>query len=451
MRRKIWRTARVCSTTIAVLAILGVVAARADETAAGGVKEEPAAKSLSAGSAAIDITPDVNLINWVNQKPHGKVLDPLYVRALVLSDGAARVVFLALDLVENRESFSADVRAAITKDLGVAGDHIVLNASHSHSAPFPPPGNEPLIVPEKKLMLPQLETDLYRAWSARLLTSCVNAAKQADAARRPATLGLARAWVGDVLFNRRPVGADGIVKTTLVPANPYALPAGLRFGPVDPTLTWLSLHDESGKPIAAAYHLAAHAVSVYGEDPGLSADWPGAVGRALKTKLGIDPLFLQGCAGDIVPARRGIKHAEAMGHLIAERAAGAEANWQALPDSPLTAARREVDLPYSERARAETQRPSKRSEVQLVTYGSLAIIALPGEPLTKIGQAIQERSPFPHTLVLGYSNGSGVEYIGIAGEKAKGGYEMGEWGLGTDEAGPVLIEAAVKLLEAARR
>lgn len=70
-------------------------------------------------------------------------------------------------------------------------------------------------------------------------------------------------------------------------------------------------------------------------------------------------------------------------------------------------------------------------------------MALPGEPLTKIGQTIQERSPFPHTLVLGYSNGSGVQYVGVPGEKGRGGYEMGEWGLGNDSCGGILIEAAV--------
>jgi hypothetical protein len=90
---------------------------------------------------------------------------------------------------------------------------------------------------------------------------------------------------------------------------------------------------------------------------------------------------------------------------------------------------------------------TKHSEVQLITVGPLALVALPGEPLTKIGQAIQERSPFPETLVLGYSNGSGVQYVGVPGEKSKGGYEMGPWGLGDDSCGGVLIEAAVKLLQ----
>src|SRR5690348_5131415 len=38
---------------------------------------------------------------------------------------------------------------------------------------------------------------------------------------------------------------------------------------------------------------------------------------------------------------------------------------------------------------------------------------VPGEPLIELGMAIQSRSPFSHTLVLGYANGPGVGYVGM--------------------------------------
>ncbi len=66
--------------------------------------------------------------------------------------------------------------------------------------------------------------------------------------------------------------------------------------------------------------------------------------------------------------------------------------------------------------------------------------------MTELGMAIRERSPFPQTLVLGYSNGNGVHYVGMPGEKARGGYEAGVAGAGTDECGTLLIEAAGKVL-----
>ena len=66
--------------------------------------------------------------------------------------------------------------------------------------------------------------------------------------------------------------------------------------------------------------------------------------------------------------------------------------------------------------------------------------------MTELGMAIRERSPFPQTLVLGYSNGGGVHYVGMPGEKARGGYEAGVAGAGTDECGTLLVDAASQLL-----
>jgi hypothetical protein len=66
--------------------------------------------------------------------------------------------------------------------------------------------------------------------------------------------------------------------------------------------------------------------------------------------------------------------------------------------------------------------------------------------MTELGLAIRERSPFPQTLVLGYSNGNGVHYVGLPGEKARGGYETTAAGAGTDECGAILVEAANRLL-----
>ena len=66
--------------------------------------------------------------------------------------------------------------------------------------------------------------------------------------------------------------------------------------------------------------------------------------------------------------------------------------------------------------------------------------------MTEIGMAIRDRSPFPQTLVLGYSNGNGVHYVGLPGEKARGGYEAGVAGAGTDECGAMLVETALRLI-----
>lgn len=100
--------------------------------------------------------------------------------------------------------------------------------------------------------------------------------------------------------------------------------------------------------------------------------------------------------------------------------------------------------------RRDTGRDHLTAEVQVITCGDLALVALPGEPMIGLAMAIEERSPFPHTVVIGYSNGYGVQYVGLPGEKALGGYETGARNLGTDECGQLLVDAAVRLLKQQR-
>ena len=69
------------------------------------------------------------------------------------------------------------------------------------------------------------------------------------------------------------------------------------------------------------------------------------------------------------------------------------------------------------------------------------------EPLNELGVAIQDRSPFPHTLVLGYANGRGATYVGLPGKKWKGGYEMSHVGTGGDEVGQSMVDSAIRLLK----
>src|SRR5690242_1563697 len=77
--------------------------------------------ALQAGVASADITPDPKMLNWTVAipKPYGAVHDPIFVRALVLSDGQAKVAILVWDLLDAREYAVSRVRAAITRGTGI--------------------------------------------------------------------------------------------------------------------------------------------------------------------------------------------------------------------------------------------------------------------------------------------------------------------------------------------
>ncbi len=407
-----------------------------------------AAAELRAGFARIDITPDPKMLNWTltPPRPYGEVHDPLSARALMLSDGTTKVVFLVWDLLDAREYAVARVRAAIRQAVAIPEGHVMITATHDHSAPKSEMGPERTLRRESQASRPAQDGPGYRDWADHLVTSCVDLVRQADAALVPASLSIARAYVGEWMFNRRPIRPDQTVTSTLIPRDPYVLGNGLRFGTVDPTMTLLSVRDRAGKNLCLLFHLPMHAVAVYSGYKGVSADWPGRVAEVIRQKSGAEAMHLQGCAGDIVPARRGFDAVEAMSALVAERAIVANQMALKLDPGEIRISSAGLGLPATPAAANDLGGNVIRAEVSAVTVGRLAIVTLPGEPLQEIGTAIQQRSPFPHTIVLGYSNGRGVGYVGLPGGKAKGGYEMSEVGAGADEAGGFLVDTAVRLL-----
>jgi len=395
------------------------------------------APSLSAGVAKANITPNPATYNWVTREPYGTVVDSIYVRALVLNDGQQEIAIFSWDLLNTSEQGVRRMREAIHSATGIPESNILMNASHNHSGPlFPRYGGRGW----------GRRDSIYVEWAERLPGICADIAGKAQAAARPAVLSVGRSNATEWLFNRMPVSPADTVVTMFRPENPISLPDGLRFGPMDPTLTVLSLHDPEGKAIATVFSVPCHAVSIYRFTGGIASGWPGPACKHITDALGGEALFLQGCAGDIVPARRGLEARKEMARFFANRALDAVERRHALSPARLAVARDTLVLPLKKATRERWGVNSLSTEVQVIQYGPLAVVTLPGEPLIDFSGAIQKRSPFPHTLVIGYSNGGGVGYVGLPGEMDKGGYEA-RMARGTDESGLFLVETAARLLQ----
>lgn len=79
----------------------------------------------------------------------------------------------------------------------------------------------------------------------------------------------------------------------------------------------------------------------------------------------------------------------------------------------------------------------------------IAIITAPGEIFTEIGQRVVERSPFPHTIYAGYTNGS-IGYVPTRAAYQEGGYEVTHACNVGPEAGELIEEESVRLLASIR-
>ncbi len=421
------------------------------------------AVTLRVGAARADITPEPAVLNWVTGKPYGSVLDPLNVHALVLDDGSSKAVLLRWDLVDVSESARDEVRRAVGTALKMPAENIFVHASHTHSAPWAPVYGDNHRGQERdtwwalRYMPAQNAFPPFKRWMDRLLAASVEAARRAAGQARPATMSIGRIAATEYLHNRRPrTPAWGLADkpaNVIGPGhadwNPEVLQGGATFGLMDRALTLVSFRDNENIMVGSLFSLACHAVSIYPSNPAISADWPGAAVREITEAIGGESLFLQGTSGDINPWRRGEAAVAEMAKGLAQKARVAVRSSVRLAAGPLQVVRTTVDLPLTPEARSRVGERTVAAEIQAIICGPLAIIGLPGEPLTELGMAIRAASPFPQTLVLGYSNGNGVHYVGMPGEKARGGYEAGVAGAGTDECGTLLVAAAGRLLNEA--
>ncbi|MBI3333788.1 MAG: neutral/alkaline non-lysosomal ceramidase N-terminal domain-containing protein [Candidatus Omnitrophica bacterium] len=92
---------------------------------------------LTAGVAKVEITPPVGtpLAGYSKRKgkPSTGVRDPLYARALVLSDGEDRVVLVSADLLVFPQPMAEALLKRISEETKLPPQSIILTTTHTHS------------------------------------------------------------------------------------------------------------------------------------------------------------------------------------------------------------------------------------------------------------------------------------------------------------------------------
>jgi hypothetical protein len=97
---------------------------------------------------------------------------------------------------------------------------------------------------------------------------------------------------------------------------------------------------------------------------------------------------------------------------------------------------------------APLQGQSRKTWIQVIQVGETAIVAVPAEFFTVLGQDIKRRSPFRYTYVFELAN----DYIGYVADRR--GYELGGYQTWTGlhsfvppGTGEMIVDEAVKLLD----
>ena len=260
----------------------------ASALAGTGVAAQPAAAAstglkVGAGKAAIGIPSSLLPLDTFTV-----VHDALYVRILLLENGANRVALAVLDLTSISEEAITQMRAIINKAAGVATKDIVVTVTHTFSAPHvgPTTGKSAAEVAKANTFLTQI------------LTATTTAIAAAVKGLQPARVGYG-AGKCDVNVNRNVLTADG-----------WWLGTG-ESEPSDKSVGVARFDDPKGNPIAvlANYDVQSsvmmESVMADGGLP-ITADLAGATVAHVEKQYGsgVVGFFLVGACGDQAPAFR---------------------------------------------------------------------------------------------------------------------------------------------------
>ncbi|MBD3676296.1 MAG: hypothetical protein HUJ26_22525 [Planctomycetaceae bacterium] len=443
-----------------------------------------------AGAAIVDVTPSkfpVFVNGGMRSRSADQVTTPVNARAIVVDDGNERVAIVVVDSCMMPRPLLDDAKALAATRTKISPDHMLISATHTHSAPA---------------SMGCLGTDADPNYVPYLRDKLAEAIATAEANLEPAEIGWGSIDAPDYTALRR-----WILRPDRLRDDPFGNPtvranmhAGRNWddvvgesGPEDPELALVALRAKGGgRPIALLANFSMHYFS--GPKP-LSADYFGEFCNELQTRIAGKPgegrapfvaAMSHGCSGDIW--RKDYKNTEpneveqfqmeqyASG--LADYAIQAYETIQYQSDVPVRMAETRMELNYrvpdkqlllwsqkiveemgdrlpetQEEIYAREQvilheRQSTEIVVQGLQLGNIGIASTPNETYALTGLKVKLQSPLPHTMVIELANG-GDGYIPPPEQHMLGGYNT--WAArsaGLEEtAEPKIAETALELLE----
>ncbi len=220
--------------------------------------------------------------------PAARVLDPIEISALLLEcDGHSCLIF-SFDLMIVGSELADMIREKL-RDRGFEADDILLLASHTHSAQATDRACANLGVPDPKTVkaLAEAADNLVRRMEGQEPSEI--------------ELSLFQGLMHHSVNRRRYWPFPTVGRTYGFRLTSFSM-APNPGGPVDERATVALLRRaRDDKPLAVLWHYTCHPTAVV-PDNAVSADYPGAVRRALRERFGDIPcIFVQGFCGDIRP------------------------------------------------------------------------------------------------------------------------------------------------------
>jgi neutral ceramidase len=375
------------------------------------------------------------------------VHDPLWAKALVISDGREKVALVIADLVGIDSNSIEEVRTKTAELTDIAPDRVIIGATHTHSGP--------VVFSEGHLGRGE------PSYKANLVQNLSGAVFSANQNLEPVDL-----WVGEsecrtVGKNRRKAG-----------------------GPTDPQLLVLRFEGAKGTK-ALMVNYACHPVVLGPDNLLISADYPYYLRSTLESLYpGAQIMFTNGAAGVIntghsasssiigaaasAQSKRTFSEARRLGRILAGQALEASENavkqdhvtirfkrqqTKLLLEPVPTVSEYEKLILYWE-AQAQESKGNQNgylkaltrikwatemrdlrisgkimghitAEISALAIGDLELATLPGEFFHELGLKLKRARSPKKVVVLGYTNGK-IGYVPDAPAYDEGGYEVDE-------------------------
>lgn len=471
--------------------------------AADSLPETPGVDAfLRVGVAEQDITPPTEfpMAGYYHERLAEGTINPLKAKAIVFRQGDTAAALVVCDLIGISTDLSREVRRLASAQTGIPASHIVISATHTHTAPD--------YMKELCLYLgSEKQASLRSEYIEKLIHGPVTAIVDADASAKPVSLACGVATESTpVAFNRRSVMRDGSVQTWQGVNNPNRIGAA---GPIDPQIGVVAIRDaEDGTTRGIFSNFALHCDTVGGSQ--WSADYPFFIERTLRSELGSEliSIFSTGCCGDINhinPASSERNPSDFIGNSIGDSILAQLAELTAIDPTHLAVKSEVVELPLEDATADQVKRSTQildliknggkveffdhvqaykklildqmrhpqpfaetadyltwgrsRSlagigetlpvDVTAITLGDdLAIVTLPGETFVDLGLAIKQASPFRTTIIVELANAVETIYVPHRAAYAGGSYEVTNSTV-MPGSGEMLVESAVRLLRQA--
>ena len=229
---------------------------------------------LKAGMTRADITPPLGLeLAGYPHYPRNNTgaHDPLYATCMYLNNGEQEVAMVTLDLLFFSKKHVQEVRCRVEESSGIAGDHVMISCSHTHSGPWA----------SGRLDIESLETgkEQPHEYVESLIKSIVAIIKQAKDEAFDATFAYGTSLCG---------AESGVGGNRRLPGGPH-----------DPLVSVMAIRDKEEKVRGMLVNYTLHPTFIHEWSNVCTADYPCYLKLQLeKLEPGVIVGFAQGTSGN---------------------------------------------------------------------------------------------------------------------------------------------------------